>query len=333
MWGNYPARLMIISRTPVRVSFCGGGTDVDWFASSEPDGGMVTSLALDRHIHVTVNRRFDDRVRVSYSSMELVDDFEDLEHELVREAMRMTGITSGVEITTIADIPSRGTGLGSSSAVTVGLLNALHRFAGRVASPEQLADEACRIEIDVLGQPIGRQDQYAAAYGGVNSITFGPDGVGVNPLQISPYVINRLSEEFTLVFTGTSRSASEVLSEAPEDPADKLARLRAIREQADEARGMLESGDLGALGALIGDAWDSKRGISHGVSSDEIDALHDRIMTMGATGAKLLGAGGGGFFLVHGKGGLRDSLAELGLENRMIPLDVDGEGSVIIHED
>ena len=240
MWGNYPARLMIISRTPVRVSFCGGGTDVDWFASSEPDGGMVTSLALDRHIHVTVNRRFDDRVRVSYSSMELVDDFEDLEHELVREAMRMTGITSGVEITTIADIPSRGTGLGSSSAVTVGLLNALHRFAGHVASPEQLADEACRIEIDVLGQPIGRQDQYAAAYGGVNSITFGPDGVGVNPLQISPYVINRLSEEFTLVFTGTSRSASEVLSEAPEDPADKLARLRAIREQADEARGMLE---------------------------------------------------------------------------------------------
>ena len=294
---------------------------------------MVTSLALDRHIHVTVNRRFDDRVRVSYSSMELVDDFEDLEHELVREAMRMTGITSGVEITTIADIPSRGTGLGSSSAVTVGLLNALHRFAGRVASPEQLADEACRIEIDVLGQPIGRQDQYAAAYGGVNSITFGPDGVGVNPLQISPYVINRLSEEFTLVFTGTSRSASEVLSEAPEDPADKLARLRAIREQADEARGMLESGDLGALGALIGDAWDSKRGISHGVSSDEIDTLHDRIMTMGATGAKLLGAGGGGFFLVHGKGGLRDSLAELDLENRMIPLDVDGEGSVIIHED
>ena len=294
---------------------------------------MVTSLALDRHIHVTVNRRFDDRVRVSYSSMELVDDFEDLEHELVREAMRMTGITSGVEITTIADIPSRGTGLGSSSAVTVGLLNALHRFAGRVASPEQLADEACRIEIDVLGQPIGRQDQYAAAYGGVNSITFGPDGVGVNPLQISPYVINRLSEEFTLVFTGTSRSASEVLSEAPEDPADKLARLRAIREQADEARGMLESGDLGALGALIGDAWDSKRGISHGVSSDEIDTLHDRIMTMGATGAKLLGAGGGGFLLVHGKGGLRDSLAELGLENRIIPLDVDGEGSVIIHED
>ena len=135
------------------------------------------------------------------------------------------------------------------------------------------------------------------------------------------------------MFTGTSRSASEVLSEVPEDPSDKLARLRAIREQADEARGMLETGDLSTLGSLIGDAWSSKRGISPGVSSDEIDALHDRIMAMGAFGAKLLGAGGGGFFLVHGEEGLRDMLAELGPENRLIPLDVDSEGSAIIHED
>ena len=333
MWGNYPARLMIISRTPVRVSFCGGGTDVDWFATSEPNGGLVTSLALDRHIHVTVNRRFDDRVRVSYSSMEMVDDFEDLEHELVREAMRMTGVTSGVEITTIADIPSRGTGLGSSSAVTVGLLNALHRFAGIDASPEQLAEEACRIEIDVLRQPIGRQDQYAAAFGGVNSINFGADGVEINPVKISPYVSKRLSEEFTLVFTGTSRSASEVLSEVPDDPADKLARLRVIRGQADVARGLLESGDLAGMGSLIGEAWDSKRGISSGISGEKIDSLHSRIMAMGATGAKLLGAGGGGFFLVHGGRELRDRMDELGPEHRLIPLGVDGVGSVIIHED
>ena len=294
---------------------------------------MVTSLALDRHIHVTVNRRFDDRVRVSYSSMETVDDFEDLEHELVREAMRMTGVTSGVEITTIADIPSRGTGLGSSSAVTVGLLNALHRFAGNDTSPKQLAEEACRIEIDILGQPIGRQDQYAAAFGGVNSISFGADGVEINPVKISPYVAKRLSEEFTLVFTGTSRSASEVLSEAPDDPADKLARLRVIRGQADAARGLLESGNLAGMGSLIGEAWDSKRGISSGISGEEIDSLHSRIMAMGATGAKLLGAGGGGFFLVHGGEELRDRLVELGSEHRLIPLGVDVEGSVIIYED
>jgi len=290
-------------------------------------------LALDRHIHVTVNRRFDDRVRVSYSSMETVDDFEDLEHELVREAMRMTGVTSGVEITTIADIPSRGTGLGSSSAVTVGLLNALHRFAGNDTSPKQLAEEACRIEIDILGQPIGRQDQYAAAFGGVNSISFGADGVEINPVKISPYVSKRLSEEFTLVFTGTSRSASEVLSEAPDDPADKLARLRVIRGQADVARGLLESGDLAGMGSLIGEAWDSKRGISSGISGEKIDSLHSRIMAMGATGAKLLGAGGGGFFLVHGGRELRDRMDELGPEHRLIPLGVDGVGSVIIHED
>ena len=294
---------------------------------------MVTSLALDRHIHVTVNRRFDDKVRVSYSSMEMVSDFEDLKHELVREAMRMTGVTSGVEITTIADIPSRGTGLGSSSAVTVGLLNALHRFAGNDTSPEQLAEEACRIEIDILEQPIGRQDQYAAAFGGVNSIRFGADGVEINPVKISPYVSKRLSDEFTLVFTGTSRSASEVLSEVPDDPADKLDRLRAIRIQADEARETLESGDLSDLGNLLNGAWEAKRGISAGISGTDIDALHTRIMSMGATGAKLLGAGGGGFFLVHGESGLRARLAELGPEHRIIPLGIDHIGSTIIHED
>ena len=245
----------------------------------------------------------------------------------------MTGVTSGVEITTIADIPSRGTGLGSSSAVTVGLLNALHRFAGNDTSPKQLAEEACRIEIDILGQPIGRQDQYAAAFGGVNSISFGADGVEINPVKISPYVSKRLSEEFTLVFTGTSRSASEVLSEAPDDPADKLARLRVIRGQADAAHGLLESGDLTGMGSLIGEAWDSKRGISSGISSKEIDSLHNRIMAMGATGAKLLGAGGGGFFLVHGGEELRDRLVELGPGHRLIPLGVDVEGSVIIYED
>ena len=175
---------MIISRTPVRVSFCGGGTDIDSFSLSEPRGGRVVSLALDRHIHVTVNRRFDDKVRLSYSKMELVDDFEDLEHELAREAMRMTGVTSGVEITTIADIPSRGTGLGSSSAVTVGLLNALYAYAGRETSAEQLAREACEIEIDILEQPIGRQDQYASAYGGINSIRFDTEGVSVDSITL-----------------------------------------------------------------------------------------------------------------------------------------------------
>lgn len=324
---------MIISRTPVRVSFCGGGTDVDWFAESEPNGGRVTSFALSRHIHVTVNARFDDRVRVSYSKMEIVDDFEELEHELVREAMRLTGVTSGIEITTIADIPSRGTGLGSSSTVTVGLLNALHRFAGREVSAAQLADEACRIEIDVLGQPIGRQDQYAAAFGGINSISFTGEGVDVDPLDLGDDVLERLESEFTLVFTGMSRRASSVLSESPEDESDRLARLRTIRTQADEARAHLECGDLSGLGELLEVAWQAKRGITASVSNEELDALHDRLLNLGANGAKLLGAGGGGFFLVHGDTTLRERLtAELGANHRIIPLSVDFFGSRIIHD-
>ena len=317
----------------MRVSFCGGGTDVDWFAESEPNGGRVTSFALSRHIHVTVNARFDDRVRVSYSKMEIVDDFEELEHELVREAMRLTGVTSGIEITTIADIPSRGTGLGSSSTVTVGLLNALHRFAGREVSAAQLADEACRIEIDVLGQPIGRQDQYAAAFGGINSISFTGEGVDVEPLDLSDDVLARLESEFTLVFTGMSRRASSVLSESPEDESDKLARLRTIRTQADEARAHLECGDLSGLGELLEVAWQAKRGITASVSNEELDALHDRLLNLGASGAKLLGAGGGGFFLVHGDTTLRERLtAELGANHRIIPLSVDFFGSRIIHD-
>lgn len=323
---------MIISRTPVRVSFCGGGTDIDSFSMSESEGGRVVSLALDRHIHVTVNRRFDDMVRLSYSKMELVDDFENLEHELAREAMRMTGVTSGVEITTIADIPSRGTGLGSSSAVTVGLLNALHAYAGHEASAEQLAQEACEIEIDILGQPIGRQDQYAAAYGGVNSIRFDSEGVSVDRINASDEAIGRFSNEFTLVFTGMSRSASEVLSEVPEDESDKITRLRTIRGQADQAYEMVVNGDISGLGSLIGEAWNTKRGISASVSGGDLDAMHDRIMAMGASGAKLLGAGGGGFFLVHGSIGLREKLASLCEPHRLIPLDVDWIGSEIIHK-
>ncbi len=155
---------MIISRTPLRVSFCGGGTDIDDFSMSEPNGGRVVSAALSRYVYVTVNSRFDDRIRVSYSTMEDVGSIENIQHGLVREALRLTGIESGVVITTIADIPGQGTGLGSSSSVTVGLLNAMHAFQGREVSKEQLAEEACQIEIDTLGAPIGRQDQYAASF-------------------------------------------------------------------------------------------------------------------------------------------------------------------------
>ena len=323
---------MIISRTPLRVSFCGGGTDIDEFSMAESSGGRVVSTAINKYVYVTVNQRFDDRIRISYSSMEDVDSVSQVQHGLVREALRLTGIESGVEITTIADIPGRGTGLGSSSSVTVGLLNALHSFQGRTPSKEQLAEEACKIEIEIMGAPIGRQDQYAASFGGINSIRFGDGGVAVEPIEIENDLVSRVSSNFTLVYTGMTRSASKVLSEESEDEQDKSSRMRAIREHADKAATMFQKGDLDSIGELLNETWNAKRGISSLITNQSIDELHGKVMSSGAKGAKLLGAGNGGFLLVYGDGGLREALhSELGPEYRMFPLDIDFSGSVIIH--
>ena len=323
---------MIISRTPLRVSFCGGGTDIDGFSMSEPSGGRVVSTAINKYVYVTMNRRFDDRIRISYSSLEDVDSVSKIQHDLVREAMRLTGIESGVEITTIADIPGRGTGLGSSSSVTVGLLNAMHSFQGREPSKEQLAEEACKIEIEIMGAPIGRQDQYAASFGGINSISFGEGGVAVEPIEIENDLLSRVSRNFTLVFTGMTRSASKVLSEESEDELDKSNRMRVIREHADKAAIMFQNGDLDSIGDLLNETWNAKRGISSLITNQSIDELHGRVMSSGAKGAKLLGAGNGGFLLVYGGDGLRNTLqSELGPGFRMFPLDIDFSGSVIIH--
>ena len=323
---------MIISRTPLRVSFCGGGTDIDKFSMTESSGGRVVSTAINKYVYVTMNQRFDDRIRISYSSMEDVDSVSQIQHGLVREALRLTGIESGVEITTIADIPGRGTGLGSSSSVTVGLLNAMHSFQGRSPSKEQLAEEACKIEIEIMGAPIGRQDQYAASFGGINSIRFGDGGVAVEPIEIENDLVSRVSSNFTLVYTGMTRSASKVLSEESEDEQDKSSRMRAIREHADKAATMFQQGDLDSIGDLLNETWNAKRGISPMITNHSIDELHGKVMSSGAKGVKLLGAGNGGFLLVYGDDGLRETMqSELGPENRMFPLDIDFSGSVIIH--
>ena len=323
---------MIISRTPLRVSFCGGGTDIDSFSTLEPSGGRVVSAAIKKYVYVTMNRRFDDRIRISYSSMEDVDSISEIQHGLVREALRITGIESGVEITTIADIPARGTGLGSSSSVTVGLLNAMHAFEGRKASQEQLAEEACKIEIEILGAPIGRQDQYAASFGGVNSIRFNDQAVKVEPIEISNVLSESISQRFTLVFTGMTRSASKVLSQDSEDEEDKRIRMVEIRKHADLAAKVIQEGDLDRLGDLLNETWIAKRGISSKITNSSIDELHQRIMSFGARGAKLLGAGNGGFILVYGEKELREKMEKsFDQELRMFPLEVDFMGSRIIH--
>ena len=322
---------MIISRTPLRVSLCGGGTDIDDFSMSEPKGGRVVSAALSRYVYVTINKRFDDRIRVSYSTMEDVDSLDKIQHDLIREALRLTGIDSGIEITTIADIPGQGTGLGSSSTVTVGLLNAMHAFQGREVSKEQLAEEACQIEIDTLGAPIGRQDQYAASFGGVNSIRFGENGVKVEPIEVSEGLAKKFSENFTLVFTGLTRSASRVLSEESDDQFDKISRMREIRNHADEAASHIEQENLDSLGAILNKTWLSKREASSIVTNKQIDDLYNRAFSSGAIGAKLLGAGNGGFLLVCGNRHLRGILQrDLGESHRMFPLEIDFSGSKII---
>ena len=326
---------MLISRTPVRASFCGGGTDLAAFYQNHPDGGAVTSLAMARYLYVTVNPRFDNSIRISYSSMEFVDDINEIQHELVREAMKSTGVTHGIEITTIADIPSRGTGLGSSSAVTIGLLNALSSLAGNPISSEELAKEACRIEIDVLGQPIGKQDQYASALGGVNTIGFLPDGsVSVDPLILSDDTKQRIENEFLLVYTGLTRSANSVLSKQKKLTAEKMDELSTLRIQAFQVRSALEAGRLEEVGRLLEESWQIKRNLVDGITGELLDNLHEQLIDAGATGAKLLGAGGGGFFLVHGDAGIKKRLENsLSSNHKILPLLIDSQGSTIIHDD
>ena len=326
---------MLISRTPVRASFCGGGTDLAAFYQNHLDGGAVTSLAMARYLYVTVNPRFDNSIRISYSSMEFVNDINEIQHELVREAMKSTGVTHGIEITTIADIPSRGTGLGSSSAVTIGLLNALSSLAGNPMSSEELAQEACRIEIDVLGQPIGKQDQYAAAIGGVNTIGFLPDGsVSIDPLILSDNTKQRIENEFLLVYTGLTRSANSVLSKQKELTADRMEELSTLRLQAFQVRSALEGGRLDEVGRLLEESWQIKRKLVDGITGELLDNLHDQLIHSGATGAKLLGAGGGGFFLVHGDKQIKERLEKsLDSKHKILPLLIDSHGSTIIHDD
>ena len=322
---------MIISRTPLRISFVGGGTDLPGFADEH--GGAVLSTAIDKWIRVIVARRFEGDVRVSYSETEIVENASGVRHELVREAMRLTGLPRGIDVVTLADVPARGTGLGSSSAVTVGLLNALYAFQGIYKSPIQLAEEASRIEIDVLGKPIGRQDQYAAAVGGMNLIEFlRGGGVRVEPVVSSQETIELVHRSLLLFYTGRQRSADTVLREqsAAIRDAKVVDALTRMRDLAYELRAGLGNGDPDALGPLLHENWELKRSLAEGVSDADIDEWYERARSAGATGGKLLGAGSGGFLLVcappasHGR--VRAALSHL----REVPFHFASRGTQIM---
>lgn len=288
---------MIIAQAPLRISFLGGGTDFPGFFAAEP--GHVLGATIDKYIFVILKPRFDRHIRVGYTRTELVDDVRAVEHDLVREAMRLTGLGPGVEIATMADIPSEGSGLGSSSAVTVALVHAMWSQLGHLPTREELAQAACEIEIRRLGRPIGVQDQYASAYGGVRFMTFGPDGVTVEPAGIDRAGARRLEERLMLFFTGVTRRSGSVLAEQEARIEDRRPVLRAMAAQARDGRDALVAGRLDDLGGLMHAGWELKRRLASRVTNPDIDDLYATARRAGAVGGKIAGAGGGGFLLLY----------------------------------
>ncbi len=289
---------MIITRTPLRISFAGGGTDLASFYRPH-GGGAVTSAAIDRYVHVLVNRKFDRSIRVAYSKTENVERPAELQHGIFREAMHVTGLSEAIEVHTIADIPGEGTGLGSSSTLTVGLLNAFYAYQGILKEPAELAREACEIEIDRLRGASGKQDQYIAAFGGTQYFQFQPDdSVRVAPIPLSTRDREDLSDHLSLFYTGVTRKADDLLHRQSERTSVNLPALERMRALAGEARDAIAHREFERLGAILHEGWGLKRGLSSGISTDSIDALYAAARAAGAWGGKITGAGGGGFLLL-----------------------------------
>lgn len=320
---------MIVVQTPLRISFFGGGTDFKAFYSQE--GGCVLSSAINRYVYVILKERYDDCIRAGYSRTELVDSVDELEHDLIRESLRVAGIHNGVEISTMADIPSRGSGLGSSSTVTVGLLNAMHHHRGEPCDQDTLAREACQIEIEKLGKPIGRQDQYIAAYGGRRFIDFDQCGcVRVAPADGDPDVWDRLDDRLMLFFTGITRQADTVLREQERNINDRLAFLRQIKALARQGWDALLANELDDFGRLLNTGWGLKRQLAGGVSSPAIDDLYCRALHAGALGGKIAGAGGGGYLLLYVPPARQDAVRNALAPLNELQFNLEPEGSKVI---
>ncbi len=317
---------MIISQTPFRVSFAGGGTDLPAFYREE--AGAVLSTTIDQHIYVTIHRRFESTIRVSYSRTETADTIDMVQHELVREAMRMVEIDEPLEITTIGDVPA-GTGMGSSSSLTVGLLTALHGYQHRIASPKRLAEEACRIELDVLKKPIGRQDQYAAAFGGLNYFRFNPDDtVDAAPVPCRLETLRELEQRMILAYTGQTRDANQILEKQSNTTADRRSELRAMRDLAAAMRdALLGNGDLDHFAALLHEGWELKRSLGCGITTGGVDDWYAAARRAGALGGKLLGAGGGGFLLLMAPPWRHRAIREALGRPRELPFQIARHGS------
>jgi D-glycero-alpha-D-manno-heptose-7-phosphate kinase len=322
---------MIISRTPLRISFVGGGTDLPSYY--QKGYGAVVSAAFCRNIYVTVHKRFDSTIRLSYSKTEIVESVDELQHEIVKACLQMIGLTDNLEISTIGEIPS-GTGLGSSSALTVGLLNALYTYIGEPVSAEDLLERACEIEIDTIKSPIGKQDQAAAAFGGLNCFRFNADGsVERKSIDLPMADLKTMQRKLVLFYTGQTRSASKILAEQKQQVDAKVAVLDFMRDQADTLYQLLKTeGFTPQFGEMLNQGWEKKRSLVDEISNTAIDELYASGLKAGATGGKLLGAGGGGFLLFYCDEEKQENLrAALGL--RQFPFRIAPEGSRIVYSE
>jgi D-glycero-alpha-D-manno-heptose-7-phosphate kinase len=320
---------MIISRSPLRITLGGGGTDLPSYYRDHE--GFLVSAAIDKYVYVNVMRPFTEGIYLKYSQLEHVDQIADVKHPIIREALQLLGFkTPQVEITTLADIPA-GTGLGSSGSFTTALLKALYTHRKRHLHQEELAELACHIEIDRLGEPIGKQDQYIAAVGGVTCFTFHKDDkVTAAPLGISMDTMFDLEDNLLLFFTGFSRSASGILKDqkvkSQQNDTDMLNNLHYVKDLGYRSRDALVDGNTELFGELMHEHWEHKKRRSGGMSNPKIDEWYEIGMKSGAVGGKLVGAGGGGFlmFMAHDRNKLRHAMAQAGLEEVRFKFDFEG---------
>lgn len=321
---------MIISRAPVRFSLGGGGTDLPSYY--ERFGGFVVSAAIDSYVYITANKRFYDDIRLAYSQTEIVPNVDSIQHRIFREALRMTGLSKAIELTSLADVPANS-GLGSSSSFTVALLNALHTFKREFVSSRQLAEEACELEMVRLGEPIGKQDQYVAAFGNITALTLDKDGtVHVEPVPVRDEVLDELTNNLVIFWSGIERAASSVLAEQggrvqKKDDAT-LEGMHRIKALGREVFDLLVKGDTDRYGELLHEHWTNKRKLASKMTDDRIDGHYDAARRAGAIGGKLMGAGGGGFFMFYTRPADKRRVYEVMVQRGLRPLrfrfDLDG---------
>ncbi len=328
---------MVISKTPLRISFVGGGTDLPDFYSKYP--GRVLSTAIDKYVYINFHQKFAGDVRMVYSQNEQVRHVSELKHTRVKAALEKFSIERGIEIMSSADIPARdggGSGLGSSSSFTVGLLNGLYAYTGlkKSITPQDLAEEAAHLEINVLREPIGKQDQYAAACGGMNFIQFNQDGsVLIEPLYLDHKIKNNFKNHLLLFFTGQSRDASSILSEQNQKLADKFETYKKMSDSVINFREALERGDFKMCGEILNQNWLWKKSLASNISNNLIDEMYQKAIVAGAWGGKILGAGGGGSLLVLAPPEKHQTIREALADYLETPFEFVESGSKIVYKD